>query len=156
MNLSAYVTSLVANVLAAAFEGAVQAFLWVTLVFAMLERTGVPEGSLPFKKKKWSVDDLPPAAERPGSKISRAEAVVGIIFNVIFISIFLFRPELFAWYMSGDNGPLLIVPVFDLSRLHTYLPAMVILAAVHFGLAIYKFITRRWILPLAAVNTFYN
>jgi hypothetical protein len=67
------------DVIAAAFEGVIQAFLWVTLVFAILERMGIPEGSLPFKKEKGSCDDLPPATRYSGSRIHPSEAVVSLI-----------------------------------------------------------------------------
>ncbi len=151
-----HITGIIVEVLSAAFQGAVMAFLWVTLVFALLERTGVAEGSLPFKKKQWSVDDLPPVVRHPGSRINRFEVVIALIFNVIFISIFLFRPDLFGWYKPGDSGLQLVVPVFNIVRLQTYIPAIVILAVIQFGMAVYKFIARRWTLPLAVVNTLNN
>ena len=150
------IADMIADTLSGAFEGAVAAFMWVTLVFALLEWAGVQEGNLPFKKKKWTVDDLPPAVLRPGGRISRAEAVVSLIFNIIFISIFLFRPELFGWYESSGDGLRLAVPVFDPVRLRAYIPGVVILAAIQFGLSVYKFIARRWTLPLAAVNKLNN
>jgi hypothetical protein len=151
-----HLTGMIVDILSAAFEGAIMAFLWVTLIFALLERIGVQEGNLPFKKKKWSVDDLPQVIPPPESKISRVEVVVDLILDVIFISIFWFRPELFGWYESGDNGLRLVALVFDIVRLQTYIPAMVILAIIQFGMSVYKFIARRWTLPLAVVNTLGN
>lgn len=154
--LVGYTGNLIANVLSAAFQGAVQAFLWVTFVFALMERAGVQEGQLPFVKKAWTVDDLPVANTSSRGRISRAEAVVSLVFTVIFISIFLFRPELFGWYESGENGLKLIQPVFDIARLQSYIPGMVILAVLQFGMSLYKFVARRWTLPLAIINTINN
>jgi len=144
------------GVFSAAFEGAVMGFLWVTVVFAVLERTGMREGKLPTEKKPWTVEDLPPVQPRAGSKIGPAEPVVNLIFNVIFVSILIFKPELFGWFHVGAEGTGYFVTVFDLARLGVYIPFMIILAVFQFGMSIYKFIARRWTLPLAVINTIHN
>lgn len=155
-NLSRFSTSVISDLISAAIEGAVQSFLWVTVTFAILERTGVNEGKLPFNQKKWSVDDLQPVSVSAKGKITRGEAIVSLVFTVLFISLFLFRPELFGWYQSGENGLQLIAPVFDTVRLQIYIPAMVLLAVFQFGLSIYKLVTRQWNMPLAIANTINN
>ena len=145
----------IAAAIGGAFEGAVQAFIWVTLVFAILERAGVDEGSLPFGHKDWTVDDLPPAVQNPRSKIDRAEEVVAIIFIVAFMSIFVLRPELIGWYDQADGG-LQVATLFDLDRLQAYIPAIVVLAVMSFGLSVCKIVAGRWTLPLAGANTLVN
>lgn len=155
-NLARLSTDFIADLISAAVEGAVQAFLWVTVAFAILERTGVSEGKLPFIKQKWSIDDLPPVSVSAKRRIRRSDAIASLVFAVLFTSLFLFRPELFGWYQSGENGIELIAPVFDIARLQAYIPAMVLLAAFQFGLSIYKLVARYWNLPLAIANTVNN
>ena len=138
-----------------AFQGAVYAFIWVTLVFAILERAGVDERNLMPKKKEWSVEDLPPVAQSSKSRIDRAGEVVSIILTVAFVSIIVLKPDLFGSWEQMD-GAWQVAPVFDLARLETYLPAMVSLAVIGFGLSVYKIVVGRWTMPLAAANTLFN
>ena len=140
---------------AGAVQGVMHAFLWVTLVFAILERAGVDEGGLPFNKREWSLDDIPPVVQGSASKVDRAEEIVSIIFTVAFISIIALQPELFGWWEQADGG-WNVIPVFDLARLEVYLPAMLVLAAISFGLSVYKIVAGRWTMPLAIVNTLSN
>ncbi len=151
-----HISAMIVDVLSAAFEGAVMAFLWVTLIFVLLERVNIQEGSLPLKKKKWSVDDLPPIVQHPGSRIKRSEIVISLFFTVVFTSILLFRPELFSWYELRDNSLQLVGPFFDIVQLQNYIPAIAILAVIQLGLSIYKFLVLRWTLPLAIINTLNN
>lgn len=145
----------VAAVIGGAIEGAIMSFLWVTLVFAVLERIGVDEGSLPFGRKGWSVDDLPPAVPNPRSRIDRAGEVVAMIFILGFISVIVLRPELFGWYEKVD-GVLEIIPVLNIDRLQAYIPALVALAAFGFALSAYKIVAGRWTLRVAEINALYN
>ena len=63
-------------------QGILQGFLWVTIVFAILERTGVNDGKIPFVKKKWSPEDLTAIPVSKKRKISRIESVFSIFFTV--------------------------------------------------------------------------
>lgn len=138
-----------------AVQGVVHSFVWVTLVFAIMEWAGVDEGSLPFNKKEWSVDDLPPAVQSSKNRIDRAEEIFSIIFTVAFISIIVFKPELFGWWEQTNEG-WNVIPVFDLARLEAYLPAMLSLAVIGFGLSVYKIVAGKWTVPLAVANMLFN
>jgi len=144
------------GVVSAVFDGAIQAFIWVTVVFAMLERAGLGEGKLSFSKKAWSVDDLPDSVIPTKSRINRAEAIVEIVFTVIFTAILIFQPELFGWYEKRSSSGIFILPVFNLARLQSYTPVIILLFAVNFILSVYKLIVLRWKLPLAIANTINN
>jgi hypothetical protein len=146
---------LIAAAISGAIQGAMMAFLWVTLVFVILERTGALEGQKLFDRKEWTVEDLPPTVVNPKNKIDRTGEVVAIIFIVAFLSIFVLRPELFGWYDRTDSG-LQVMPAFDIARLQTYIPAMVVLAVAGLGLAVWKIVAGRWTLPLAGANTVVN
>jgi len=151
-----FITNAVSGVISAVFDGAIQAFMWVTVVFAILERAGLGEGKLSFTKKAWSVEDLPETAIPVKSRISRSETVVGMVFTIIFSSILIFQPQLFGWYEKGSSGLIHNIPVFNLDRLHSYIPVIILLFAASFILSVYKLIVMRWKLPLAIVNTINN
>lgn len=151
-----FTTDFSISLLSAAMEGAVQAFLWVTVVFVILERTGVSEGKLPFGKKKWTVDDLQTMSISGKERISRGEPIASFICTIIFTALFIFQPQLIGWYEGGENGLTLIAPVFQINHLQVYIPAIILLAVIQFSISAYKFISMRWTLPLAIVNTLNN
>lgn len=151
-----FITNAITGVIGAVFDGAVQAFIWVTVVFAVLERAGLGEGELSFTKKKWSVDDLPESVIPVKSRIGRAETVVEMVLTIIFATILIFQPQLFGWYEKGSSGQMLILPVFNIDRLQSYVAVIILLVAVQFILSVYKLIVLRWNLPLAIANTINN
>ena len=144
------------DMLSSAIEGAAQAFIWVTFVFVILERTGVIDGNLTFGKQKWSVEDLKSIAVNGKGKISRSETIVSFVFTIIFTTLFVFQPQLIGWYKNGENGLTLVSSVFNVVHLQVYIPAIILLAIFQFGITIYKIISMRWTFPLAVVNTLNN
>ncbi len=148
--------SFITGIISAAFNGALQAFLWVTVVFAVMERVGLNEGKLPFSKKNWSVDDLPEVLLNDKGRIGRGETIVGLIFSIAFTALLVLQPHVFAWYGKTGSGMTLVTPLFNIERLRPYIFFIVLLAVLQFVMSIYKFIVMRWNLPLAIANTANN
>jgi hypothetical protein len=140
------------STLAAAIEGVFQASFWVTLTFAIMERTGVNEGINPFAKKEWSTKDLPPLSESKKGSISRGETVTSMVFTVFFTVLLYFNPELIGVYTKGDNGLALAAPLLVTEVLHKYIFIILMLAAVQFIILVYKFVVPNWNFPLAIAN----
>lgn len=147
---------IIVNMLVAAIQGITQAFLWVTLTFIILERTGVREGNLPFTNKRWSIDDLPSLPIPDKKKISRGATIFSMICTVFFTALLYFKPQLFGWYTKGSDGLVLNEPFFVVERLRYYIPVIILLAIVQLCIFVYKLITRRWNLPLAIANAIHN
>lgn len=143
------------NIIASSVEGVFQAFVWVTLVFAILEKSGVNEGNLPWVKKKWSPEDLPdlPIKKR---KIHLGEAVFSMFFTIFLVSILYFHPEFMSIYTKGDSGFILLAPLFVIDRLQFYIPVILLLTLFQFIIFVWQFISKDWNFPLAIVNTIYN
>lgn len=148
--------NLVTTAIISAIEGVIQAFIWVTLVFVIIERTGVNEGKVPFIKKRWSVDDLPDMPASNSGKISRVETAFGMFFTMFFLIILYLKPQLIGIYTSGENGIKLIAPLLVPERLQFYMPIVLILAFVSFTIQAWKFISTRWSIPLAITNAVLN
>jgi hypothetical protein len=146
---------IITDMIVAVIQGATQAFLWVTITFIILERTGVNAENLPFQET-WSIDNLPTLPIPKKKMISRVETAVSMFFAILFISLFYFEPQLIGWYEKGKDGLRLIESFFVVERLHFYMPIIILLAIFQFGIFIYKFISRRWSRPLAIVNTINN
>jgi len=142
--------------LIALIQGVIQGALWVTIVFVILERSGVNEGKIPFIKKKWSVDDLPtmPAANK--GKISRGETIVSMVFTIFFTALLYIRPSLIAMYIKGNNEVTEVIPLFNIERLRYYILIIILFAIIQLCIFIWKFISMRWNIPLAIVNAAYN
>ncbi|MDF2986713.1 MAG: hypothetical protein K0R50_2223 [Eubacterium sp.] len=144
-----------AELLATAITGGLQAAFIVTLVFAVMERSGISEGELPFVKKKWSLDDLPTAPISKKAKISRAETIFSMFCTILFAALLYFKPQLIAMYLTKD-GTIDIIPLFNIDRLHHYIIAILLIALVQLCTVIWKFVQRRWTVPLAIVNAVQN
>jgi hypothetical protein len=149
-----YVESFV-EVLSDAVSGCFQAAFWVTLAFAVTERSGINEGELPFAKKKWTPDDLPAAPASPKGRIPRSETVFSILFTVLFTVLICFRPELLAMYIR-EGGTTEAIPLFNTERLHFYIAVIFVLALAQLGIIVWKFVQARWTVPLAVVNAVQN
>jgi len=147
---------LIGQILGAAFNGALYAFMWVTVVFAFLDRYGLGEGKALFGKEKWRLEDLPDPLISEKSRISRVETVVGIVMTVLCTTIIITQPHLIGWY-EGDGSRLILAETFfHIAQLRHYTAAIILLTLFQFIISIYQFITERWTLPLAAVNTVHN
>lgn len=144
------------NSIGAVLEGIIHGFIWVTLVFVIIERTGVNEGKIPFIKKKWSIDDLPEISVSNRRKISRVETAFGMFFTMLFLIIFYFQPQIIGIYSTGENGLELLAPLIVTERLQFYMPVIIILAFISFIVQVWKFISMKWDIPLAIANTIIN
>jgi hypothetical protein len=144
------------NIIAAAVEGSMQAAIWVTITFVLIERAGAIEGQMPFGKKEWSPEDLPDLSVLNKRKISRGETIFAMIGLVFFVSVITFKPQLIGFYTKDQSGLVLEASVFVSERLRFYLLMIILLAFAAFSILIYKLIVSRWTLPLAIVNAIYN
>lgn len=69
------------------FNGALQTFAWVTLIFAVLYRLGTP-----LNVGEKSLDDLPDLPAE-GGQISRVGAIIGLILTIFFGVLFYLLPQ---------------------------------------------------------------
>lgn len=150
-----------AKVLGGAIDGAIHGFLWVTLVFVILERTGVKKvdfsyGKFSFLKNEWSVDDLPELPVLSRRKISRGESMFTMIFTVIFTTILYFNAPLIGLYTKAEGGLILVAPLFVDERLKFYMPLYLLVALIQFSICTWKFIKKQWSLKLAIGNAICN
>lgn len=128
-----------------ALEVAVQICFWVTLVFAIMERTNTSE-HLP----KWSVDQLP---QKPvESQITLTDTAAAIGFLVLVIA-YLPMQQFRSFVPAQEGGNL---PVFDPALWGFWLPFLIAVLIATVGLEIAKYRSGRWTWPLVATNTLLN
>jgi hypothetical protein len=147
---------IIIRMLVAAVQGAVSGFIWVTVIFAILERTGIDTNELTLQKKKWSPDDLPTIPISTKSMISRVEVIFSMFFTVFATALIYFKPELIAIYTKSDRGLTLVASLFIKSQLRHYMPAIFLVSTIGLAVLAWKFIAKRWSISLAVANTVRN
>ncbi|MBN3554822.1 hypothetical protein JYA63_11135 [Fictibacillus nanhaiensis] len=138
-----------------------QVFFWVTIVFIMLERSGVSKGDIYTRKKKtWSPSDLYQLKKLvPKRQIPKAEVFFSLFWTAIWAIILFNSSEMIGWYEQsgkGLEGLTLKAPLFNEEVLFSYAPFIVLLILIEVGLAIYKFFIGRWTYLLASLNLIYH
>lgn len=126
----------------AAFSVAVQVAFWVTLVFAIIERSG----SKPHVPAMWDLGDLPEASDRRISLGSTVGSIVGLGVLIWFL---LWQPTYQESFDPG--GP--TIPILDPALSQFWIPFLVAVLLASIGLEIVKYLRGHWTLLLAAVNT---
>lgn len=144
------------NVLTGALVGTMQGAFWVTLIFVILERSGVEAGHLPFYNEKWTPDLLPKVSMDNQLKISRGETVFSIICTIISTALLYLQPQLIALYIKGENGVMNTTPLFNMDRLKAYMIYIFTLTVFQLGIFAWKYIAERWNIPLIICNSIYN
>jgi hypothetical protein len=126
----------------AAFSVGVQVAFWVTVAFALIERSGA-QRRVP---SMWDLGDLP---ELPDRRISLGSTIGSITGLAVLIWFLLWQP---GYQESFDpGGP--SIPILDPSLSTTWIPFLVGVLLASIALEIWKYLKGRWTPPLAAVNT---
>lgn len=149
------VSAIAVNLAQGAATGATSAFLWVTLVFAAVERLQTKHC-----EKEWSVGDLPELPAQGKAGFSRGETVTGMVFGAVFSILFLvvlvFFPQVIGWYDAGKT----VIPLFDgrvlQSILPYFIPFWVLLALYSLAVSACKLYYGQWNWRLVAINGVYN
>ncbi|MCW3817461.1 permease prefix domain 1-containing protein [Micromonospora sp. DR5-3] len=123
-----------------ALQTAVQIAFWVTLCFAVLERTNTP-----LNLPEWSVDQLPEAPEE--RQVTLVDSCASIVFLVLAIAFFPWQH--FQPWVSGDGSRL---PMIDPALWSFWLPLLLAVLVADIGLEVAKYRARRWTWPLVAAK----
>lgn len=131
--------------IAAALQVAVQVAFWVTLVFAVLERTNAS-----LNLPAWTVDELPEDHTNRQITLTDVSAAIGLLALVIaYLPLQHFHS--FVPTHDGDN-----LPILDPALWNFWLPFLIAVLAATIGLEIAKYRTGRWTWPLVAANAALN
>jgi hypothetical protein len=122
---------------------AVQTVFWLTLVFALVERTAA--GSDALRGKVWSVDDLPELPD--DGRISVVDAVSSVIANVFVVGGILWVQLQSPIVLDGQAFPL-----FDPSLWSFWLPYFLVVAVAEIVFTVALYLRGRWTMALAATN----
>lgn len=138
---------------------ALQAFFWITLVFAILERTEITNDQSPLTSslKKWTPDDLNNIPSILKEKKISKHSIFGSLLAIgIFTAVYFNAVRLLGVYEQIDGKLRLIVPTFNQDVLQSYWLIVLISIAVEIILVCYKFIVGQWTMNVAVMNLVRN
>ncbi|RKF52527.1 hypothetical protein BCY92_05770 [Bacillus wiedmannii] len=138
-------------------EVVLHVFFWLTLVFAILERTDKDKGTQPLTTnlKKWTPDDLKNTSYVPKKKsISKFEVFGGLMWTAIWATLYFYANHLVGVYHGTENGLKFVAPTFNQDVLLQYWPIVVIMIVFEIGISLYKLVQGQWTKKLAIGNAF--
>lgn len=139
---------IIAEWLSNIWNTALAVFATITAVFAIME----------YKKVDINLDeDLMklPSVPKEKEKISRADCIVGIVFSVVLLALFLFAPQVFCGgsITTGENGTSSnLFPIFNVDYIHSVWYLFVIAFVAEIARECYMLVIGRYNFPVAIVS----
>ncbi|MCM3693512.1 HAAS signaling domain-containing protein [Neobacillus niacini] len=134
----------------------IQVFFWVTVVFAIIERTDHKNSQTPLTAcfKEWTPDDLNNISYIPKEKaISKVEVFLGLLWTAIWASGYFNAASLLGVYEKGSNGLEFVTPTFNQEVLLSYWLLVVVVIGLEIAVDMYKLTTGQWTRKIAVLNT---
>jgi hypothetical protein len=150
--------SIAGNGVVEALSAGMQVFFWLTVTFAVIERTVSPERQLPLtmKGKEWTPDDLKDIPYiRKEKRISKVEIFGGLVWTVIWSICYFKASDIVGLYEKSDGGRV-FTPLFEQDILLGYWPLIVILIGMELFLLLRKWRAGVWTKRLAIENAVYQ
>lgn len=136
--------------------GVLQGFSSVTVIFGLIEYTGVRKSKIGGgSSKAWNPSELPPLPSAQ-NRIRRSEPIAGLIFTILFGVLLTLSIDWLGVWRFSDSGETTIVPVFDAAVFQGYLPFIWIFLATTIMRDALKIIVGRWTEPLVIINIVIN
>jgi hypothetical protein len=144
------------KVAVAVMQGIAQSFLWVTLVFVVMDRSGIKKEKLYIVTKALPQEDLGDTEKKEKGIIHRGEVFFAMFGTIFFTALLYFKPQLIAWYAKDDAGVTAGTPLLNIDRLSSYIPVVIMFAVVSFAILFWKLFVLHWKVSLATANLLYN
>ena len=132
--------------ISAAIQVGVQIAFWVTLTFAILERTNTA-----LNLPDWTVDQLP--RDHPNRQITLPDSAASIGWLVLVIA---YLPLQHFWSLIPAKDGSGNVPLFDPALWSFWLPFLIVVLVANLGVEIAKYRAGRWTWPLIGANALVN
>lgn len=150
------VTTVVSEGIASVLGVGIHVFFWLTVVFAVIERTDKGKDGHPLTTKlsKWTPDDLKDISQIHKKKaITNFEVFSSLMWIAIWATFYFNADHLIGVYSGGEGALEFVAPVFNQFVLMEYWPVIVVVIGLEVALAIYKLIKKQWTRGLALCNT---
>ena len=140
--------------IAAGLSSIVHVCFWVTLVFAIMERTP-KQKILTEIQEDWSLADLP-EKEVPQKPFNKVGVIIGIIFTVLFIILVNQYSQLLGFYYTLDGSIQEMIPMLNQEVFRSYLPYINGMLVLQLLFSASKLVFRKWTYPVATANLILN
>ena len=140
-------------------EVSLHVFFWLTLTFAIIERSdkGKDLEPLTMNGSKWTPDDLKSVTYIPKEKsIPRGEVFFSLIWTAIWATLYFYANHLLGVYINKGNGLEFVTPALNHEVLMSYWPLVVMVIGLEIGFALFKFFKGQWTYKIAIFNIIYE
>ncbi|WP_394191002.1 HAAS signaling domain-containing protein [Paenisporosarcina quisquiliarum] len=135
---------------------AMQTIFWITLVFAIIERTDKVADQMPVTMnfKTWTPDDLKQITPIPIKKrITKWHIFGSLLWTAIWVTVYFNASNLLGIYTNRGQELTFETPIFNQDVLQSYWLLIVLIIALEIALAIYKALKKQWTNKVAIFNT---
>ncbi len=136
--------------LSGAFNGIVQSFFWVTVIFALVDYFGRKDFP------SWTPKSLPEIPYNKKALIKRGDAMANLMFTILFTLVFLIgtlrEPQFIAWYEIGMPP----TPLFDPAIVQRFLPLYIFVLLLLTVVTAVKVLKGRWTALTAGAQMLYS
>ena len=144
-------TKFISSTISIVLDGLLQALVWVTVIFIIIDRSNVSNDQHIIKNRSWQIEDLEPIVAST-SKISRTETIVSICFNLFFATFVSLSPNALPLVFKSHA----IIPLLDPERFKLYSPFLIALFLIPAAFGIYKLVKEHWTKNMAIFNGLIN
>lgn len=134
------------SAISVAFTVAVQVAFWMTVAFAVIDRTS---GGRRRSAASWDAADLP---QIPTGRVGLGETIFALLAYLLFIGLIVWQQNI--WVVRSAGGA--SVPVLDPELWSFWLPWFIVLAVLEMVFALALYAAGRWTWVLAGVNVALN
>ncbi|TVY03068.1 hypothetical protein [Cohnella terricola] len=139
---------LIVNFIGSLFEVGVYTVAWVTIVFAIMEYTGVKAADIGRKKKgAWHPSELPSIPDN-GARIRISGSIVSMMFYIFFFVIFVYS-NLFGVFLHVGSSAYTYIPFWNQDIVHQFFPFFYGLLALFILREAIKLFIGQWTTKLA-------
>lgn len=135
---------------------AIQVFFWLTLVFAILERTdkGKYREPLATNFKEWTPNDLKNVAYISGeNSITKLRVFGSLMWTTVWATLYFYANQLIGVYEGSKVGLEFVIPALTQGVLISYWPLVLVVILLEVSFSLYKLIIGKWTRKIAIFNT---
>ncbi|MCM3570604.1 HAAS signaling domain-containing protein [Neobacillus mesonae] len=148
------ILNIIGKGIAGMIETGIQVFFWLTIVFAIVERTDKGKDGKQYTRfHKWTPDDLKTIPSIPKKKaIRKCEVFGSLMWTAIWAALYFHANHLVGIYKGSGEGLTFVTPAFNHEVLVGYWPIVVVVIVLEIAFALYKLIKRQWTKRMAICN----
>lgn len=145
------VTEVFAKVLSNAFDSAITAFTWVTLIF-----WGIDTAARNHKLPEWKIKDLPDLPKPNTTKISRVESTIGLVLGTFFNAVLIVLLYRYIDVIGIYEDTVMVQQLFNPLVTNPFIIYFIISAIIGIVVGTMKLQYGEWRISLAAFYTTYQ